>query len=474
MNPKEAALSEFYKGLLDKFGNDSETKSIIKNQIGLLKNKEKISVADLDTVESGIISNQSSKYSPLTTKSFYSSRPESLRNTPNVHLLTQKVNEIELPKQYRSTSFHPTKKKSPRKPDNYIFPAESQVDVQKSAEFWRMYSCMSPKRVVTDLDVWAKIQKADFIKYKNELHQKSRVKKQQQHEYKFFLDQQVRQSRRLKDSDSLQNSLILPSSLKSVKKNSTFKKDLDELINTKAVKNQRILRIQTEEDAKFIEKCKEDEKKELKKIIEKRKKNNELSEEILKDSVAKRKLEMQKTIEERVRSRELMNERISLSDNIELRQRMEVTNRVKWAHDEDRLRKLLPVGQNVGVEDSGNTSLLIGEIDMMRKQRILENNKIILQQIKEKIKKNCGVVKEKIMDGERVRIGDLNALKEFEENLAQKKLRESMMRSELDKQISRKRQDYINEMLFTDNEAKINKRIFESSLQVIASNSSEN
>lgn len=468
MNSKRAALSEFYEVMLDRFGNDSETKSLIKQQIALLKNKEKISVADLETAESGIKSYQSSKYSPLSTKSFYSSKPQSIRKTPDLRLVSKKLTETELPKQYKSTSCYPNQKKSPRFPDNRIFPTESPIDVQKSAEFWRIYSCLSPKRNPNEMDVWAQIQKADYIKYKNEMKAKTRLKKQQQNDYKIFLDQQVRQSRKFKDPESLENSLILPSSLKPSNKNSSFRQDLDNLVSSKLVENQKIYKRQLDEDNKFLEKCKEEEKFQLEKIVEKKNKHKELSLEILKDSMVRKRMEMKKITEERVKSRELMNERIVIINNTEQQQRDEMMNRVKWVHDERRLKKLLPVCQIQLSEGPGNTGLPIGEIDTKRKQKILENNKVLEQQIKEKIEKESEDVREKAKDGERVRISGLHAMKEYEESLIQKKNKESMIRSELEKQISKKRQDQLNNLLFTDHEAKINKRIFESSLQILS------
>ena len=51
----------------------------------------------------------------------------------------------------------------------------------------------------------------------------------------------------------------------------------------------------------------------------------------------------------------------------------------------------------------------------------------------------------------------------------QKKEKQKKIRDDLNNQISQKIDNKINEIMFTDNEAKINKKIFESSLSLIES-----
>ena len=88
MNNKEAALNELYDVLVKKYGNDPATAQLIQENISSLKQKLKITVFDLDSLENSIkvIKKQTSSVSP--SRLSYNS-PQHIRHTPNPPLKSE-------------------------------------------------------------------------------------------------------------------------------------------------------------------------------------------------------------------------------------------------------------------------------------------------------------------------------------------------------------------------------------------------
>jgi hypothetical protein len=468
MNNKQKALLELYEGLLEKFGSDAETKSIIKSHISNIKTKSKISVSDLETLESSIKSHRSSKNSNFSSQAS-NTHQHALQKSPNPLFQSSQDDFHDILKSYRSTSFKAGKKKISRNPDNALFPSESPTNPEKSSEIWRLYRSISPNHNKNHFDVWGQIHKADYLKFVKEERDKSRLKKRNQKEYKDFLDQQVRDSAKFKEIKPLQCSLVLPSEISEFKK-STWKQDLDQLVARKIEKNLLQINQNIQEDSLFLEKLKNEEKEENFKKNERKKKFKIISKDLLSECLSKKSEIQKKMMGSRNKSRELMAIRLENMEKIENLQRDQVKNRVNWVQDEKRLRKLMPLAKTPSSSFSGNNSLVIPERSKLKVVEELDNQKSILLQIKEKELQQHQDFKEKMKEARIAKISEFQALKEFENNESQKRENQKIMKNELESQMAQKQKRKVDELLFTEHEARLNRRIFESSLELLMKN----
>jgi hypothetical protein len=147
-----------------------------------------------------------------------------------------------------------------------------------------------------------------------------------------------------------------------------------------------------------------------------------------------------------------------------------VKNRVNWVQDEKRLRKLMPLAKTPSSSFSGNNSLVIPERSKLKVVEELDNQKSILLQIKEKELQQHQDFKEKMKEARIAKISEFQALKEFENNESQKRENQKIMKNELESQMAQKQKRKVDELLFTEHEARLNRRIFESSLELLMKN----
>ena len=465
MSNKQSALINFYKGLLEKFGSDPETKSIIKSHLSELK-KNKITVRDLDSIESSIKSYKSSNRSIISSSHYSPSDLKSTQKTPHSTLSPLKDLSPESIHQNRSTSFRPSKKPAKGPLDHSIFPSESSSNSLVSDEIWRLYSSISPSDYKKGLDVWGQIHKADYLKYLKEVENHSRLKKNNQKVYKEILDQQLKDSIQYKDMKSLQCSLILPSELKGNSDNEAWKRELEQNIERNIERNKKLRMNENEQDLKVIEKWKLDQKLEKQNLLEKRKRYKVLAHELINTSLEKRYDNYDKFVKSRARSRELMTQRLDSLEKSKIQHTAETLQRLNWVHNDQRLKKLLPAPLTP-TPDPLSTSLPIGTPDYNKSKKLRENQQDLLFQMKLKQKSLESQKQELLKEAKLSHIQQQKNIQDYKISVMQKKNTEQILRQELDKQIANKAKKQLDELLFTDHEAKINKRIFESSLELL-------
>ena len=465
MSEKKSALINLYKGLLEKFGSDPETKSIIRSHLSELK-KPKITVKDLESIESSIKSYKLSNRSIMPSSQYSPSDLKSLQKTPNSILSPLKDLSPESIHQNRSTSFRPSKKQAKGPSDHSIFPTESSSNSLASDEIWRIYSSISPSDCKKGLDVWGQIHKADYLKYLKEEENHSRLKKHNQKAYKEFLDKQLKDSIQYKDMKSLKCSLVLPSELKVNPDNETWKRELEQSIESKLERNKKLRMNENEQDLRAIEKWKLDRKLEKTKLLEKRKRHKILAHELINSSLEKRNHNYDKFVKSRARSRELMTQRLDSLDKSKIQQTTETLQRLSWVHNDQRLKKLLPT-PSTPTPDPLSTSLPIGTPDNNKSKKLKKNQQDLLFQMKLKQISQESQRQELLKEAELSRLQQQKNIQDFKSSIIQKKTTEQALKQERDKQVANKAKKHLDEILFTDHEAKINKRIFESSFELL-------
>lgn len=469
MSNKKAAIEELYKGLVRRFGSDDDTKSLIMAQIEKITKKDKISITDLDDIESNVKSYKNSKfsnYSPATTMK--SKTPDQSRGSSKPILKDLYSRNSEIEKKFFATYTRPGKKKVKRIPDNKIFPTEHSIDEKESASAWQFYSNISPNRLKKDeFDVWNTIHKADFIKYKNEVKQKLYNKKIQQNDYKHFLMQQMREAKfqnRFSDENNGLTSLSFESSYRKLSPSTNYLRDMIEKKREKMTQEQ--MRI-TEEDQKLIQTWKQEKAKESLQTKEKSRKNRELSLELISQMQVKNSKLLHARTHSRKKSRELLQERLETHDYNEKKKQEFVLEKVSFAHDEERLRKLLPKNTSNDIESFSLLSLPLKDNPFYTKTRAKEHYLALEKQIKAKYDQ---MHRENALEAEHgmiIKENDRKALLENKRKRIMMKRHQKKMREELCNQVSQKEQLKLNEGLFTDNEAKMNRKIFESSIAML-------
>jgi hypothetical protein len=466
MDRRKAALNEFLEGLVSKYGSDTEKIKLIAEQINELNKKNKITVLDLDNIEKKL--NQkirsSQEYSTINSQKI----PENIQTTPKPYIKNESIEKVNTEEFFNYIGRQTGKKLVSKTPDSNIFPREAPGHYDSSV-VWRDYSISPYKKNTQDIDVWSKIHKADYIKYQKELEQKEVQKKIQKLQYKHLLDKQIQEKNTINQdtlinfTDQMNKQFSLP------RKNYVSLKYHEEMISQKQEKLKNEI-IQKKLDGINLKKQLDLESMiEKSKKIQRIKKNKELSRELLSQSqIKKLKLKDEKEMSLR-RSRELLEKRINLIEFNEDYKKKFIMDKVAYAHDEQRLKILMPKNDKREVKYDGNlTSLSIG--DKSYKRKPYNSYAFDLdRQVQEKKEKNFLASSMAYAEGLMTIEDDKKALEEYELSVLNLKVQQNKIREDLANQINSKYQRKINEMMFTDHEAKVNKKLFESSLNILSS-----
>ncbi|OMJ80987.1 hypothetical protein SteCoe_18642 [Stentor coeruleus] len=438
-------------------------------QIEKIAKKDKISITDLDDIESNVKSYKNSRlsnYSPAATMK--SKTPDQCRESSKPILKDLYSRNSEIEKKFFATYTRPAKKKVKRIPDNQIFPTEHSIDEKESASAWQFYSNISPNRIKKDeFDVWNTIHKADSIKYKNEIKTKLQNKKIQQNEYKHFLMQQMKDAKfqnRFNEENNDLTSLSFESSYRKLSPSTNYLREMIEKKREKMVQDQMRT---AEEDQKLLQIWKKEKAKESLKAKEKHRKNRELSLELISQMQVKNKKLLHARTHSRKKSRELLQERLETHDHNEKKKQEFVLEKTTFAHDEERLRKLLPKNTTNDIESFTLLSLPLKDNPFYTKARAKEHYLALEKQIKAKYNQIHRENALEALHGMIVKENDRKALLENKKKRIIMKMNQKKIREELYNQVNQKEQLKLNEGLFTDNEAKINRKIFESSIATL-------
>ena len=369
MSKKKQALDDLRQGFIQKFGDTSDNKKIISEEISqFLQNKSKISIKDLDELEEILLYklNPSKKVyrkyslSPIdritpALRKFSNSPTILTINPPDYRNSTRKLSENSVV--FTENQSTPVSNLKYSRRDNIIFPTEYLPESYQSKTSSPLKNFTPSRRnPKANYDEWGKIFKAESIKYERDIELSKRRYKEMKVDYSGQLARQIDENNRKREALRQEKESETEKVNKSV---SDFERFQEQQINNKY---QRINR-QKEEYVKLMQtkilKSSENEemvrsdkscleKIYLENLIEEKKKREEkgrIKKALLADNISNANRKRLEKLEAKMMEseRDLLHlEKIQKDyGESEERHRRFITSKLSIAHDENRLLKLV-------------------------------------------------------------------------------------------------------------------------------------